>query len=167
MLLLAQPLTALLCIPFTYIHPVSATTVPAHPFTSFLCFYATSDALHVLVYNSYLLSPECQRALPTPLPCTQSPCASSPSALCEFRLWSACPHIVATGYEPQWLNTAGSTPSVIACHCQCPGLHTVLLPIMSTTSCLHLVDALPSADNANFLLLLASGLWCFAPGWQC
>jgi hypothetical protein len=59
MLLLAQPLTALLCIHFTCIHLVSATAVLAHPYASFLCFYATSDALHVLIYNLYLLSPEC------------------------------------------------------------------------------------------------------------
>jgi hypothetical protein len=98
------------------------------------------------------------RALPTPLlPCTHSPCASSPSILCEFRLWSACLQIVATGYEPQ------SALSVVPCCCQCSGLHTALLPMMLTTLCLHQVDALPSTGNANFLLLLASGFWCFAP----
>jgi hypothetical protein len=45
--------------------------------------------------------------------------------------------LVATGYEPQWLNTAGSALSVVPCHRQRPGLHTALLPMMSTVLCLH------------------------------
>jgi hypothetical protein len=50
----------LLCISFICIRPVSATTVPAHTYASSLCFYDASDTLHVLIYNLYLLSPECQ-----------------------------------------------------------------------------------------------------------
>jgi hypothetical protein len=135
-----------------------------------LLFYASMLPLTHCMYSYITCTcrPLNVRAPPTPLlPHTHSPCASSPSVLCEFRLWSACPQIVATGYEPQQLDAAGSALSVAPCHCQCPGLHTTLLPMMSMTLYLHLVDTLPSAGNANFLSPLASGLWCFAPGWQC